>query len=73
MHPLSLSDYQLQLVQDAAKAIPPDWRHRFLEAIADRLLPLEQITDCAVSEAVTFVLAQMNVVVIEPSCIGDRV
>ena len=35
---LSLTNHQLDIVRRAAIAIPADWRSRFFEAIADRLL-----------------------------------
>ena len=51
-HPLSLSDAQLNIVLEAAKSIEPSWRSRFLENVADRLLPLPTISNEDVAFAV---------------------
>ncbi len=50
--PLSLSDRQLALVLEAARLLPPHGRARFLGAIADQLLPLDEVDDAAVQAAV---------------------
>jgi hypothetical protein len=44
-HPLALTDSQLRIVLDHAAAVPVQWRSRFLESIADQLLPHQQIAD----------------------------
>lgn len=57
---LALSDPQLNLVLVAAEQIPHAWRNRFLEAVADRLFGIRQITDTDVAEAVRYVGARMH-------------
>jgi hypothetical protein len=37
-HPLALSQDQFSIVLDAAKQVPPQWRHRFLDGVVDQLL-----------------------------------
>lgn len=58
--PLALSDAQLQIVHSGAFAIPLNWRSRFLEAVADRLIPLDQLTDMDVHVAVREAIARLN-------------
>jgi hypothetical protein len=60
-HPLSLSNPQLQLLLDAAARVPLDLRRRFLEAVTDRLMANEAVSDDAVQAAVSFVLNRMGV------------
>ncbi len=57
--PLGLSDEQLRLVLDGAQRVPNGWRSRFLEAVADVLLPLDPLTDADVSQAVASVIARI--------------
>jgi hypothetical protein len=45
MHPLALTTAQLNFVMAAAKAMPVEWRSRYLAAIADELLALPVIED----------------------------
>jgi hypothetical protein len=56
--PLALTDTQLELVLEAAATIPPTWRCRFLEGIADQLTGAE-VTDDRVRAAVDRVLERM--------------
>lgn len=50
-HPLALTSAQLGVVMTAASHLDPRWRPRFLQAIADRLVPLDDVTDDAVRAA----------------------
>jgi hypothetical protein len=43
--PLALSVEQLALIQQGAKGLPPEWHGRFVDAVADELLPLANITE----------------------------
>jgi hypothetical protein len=58
--PLSLNDQQLWMVQAAAVQVPPAWRSRYLEGVADRLLVHENITDDDVRGAVRGVLERIG-------------
>jgi hypothetical protein len=49
---LALNDQQMSDVLEGAKLVPPPWRGRYLEAIADRLLPFDDITDDDVNSAI---------------------
>lgn len=57
-HPLSLTDSQLTIVREHAKLLPVQLRGRFLDDVADRLLPLDpaDIDDYAVQSAATCAL-----------------
>ena len=52
-------DEQLALVQQGAKGVPPEWHDRFVDAVVDELLPLDNITDADVNGAVTVVLLRI--------------
>ena len=56
--PLSLSSEQLRIVREHAKALPVEWRDRYLSLIADYLTN-QDVTDETVSTAVQSVLPQM--------------
>jgi hypothetical protein len=57
--PLSLDDSQLAKVLSGARCLHPAWRSRYLEAVADRLLPLPRLTDEAVKAAVDDTIRRM--------------
>ena len=57
--PLALSHEQLALVQQGAKGVPPEWHDRFVDAVSDELLLLDNITDADVNHAVTVVLLRI--------------
>jgi hypothetical protein len=59
--PVSLTDVQMNLLLTAARSVPPAWRTRFLEGIADLLLVLDVIADAYVQAAVTETLDRMGV------------
>jgi hypothetical protein len=59
--PIALTDSQLALVIDAADSLPSNWRSRFLEAIADRLLMIEDINNRAVVDAIDLTLRRIGV------------
>jgi hypothetical protein len=54
-----LSDKQLALVQQGANGLPPEWRDDFVHAVAEELLPLDNITDTDVNGAVAVVLLRI--------------
>ena len=58
--PLALTDDQLQIVLTYAASVPVHWRERFLQAIADRLLPLDRIENHDVQTAVVSTLDRMG-------------
>jgi hypothetical protein len=60
-HPIALTQAQLEIVIDQAQFLPVLWRSRFLDAVADQLLPLATITDDAVQQACARVLARIGV------------
>jgi hypothetical protein len=57
--PLALSDEQLALIQQGAKGVPPEWRDRFVDAVVDESLLLDNITDADVNHVVTVVLLRI--------------
>jgi hypothetical protein len=57
--PLALSDEQLAHIQQGAKGVPPEWRDRFVDAVVDESLLLDNITDADVNHAVTVVLLRI--------------
>jgi hypothetical protein len=57
--PLALSDEQVALVQHGAKGLPPEWHDYFVAAVAEELLPLDNITDADVNGAVAVVLLRI--------------
>ena len=59
MKQIELSDSQMSLIRQAAKALPVEWRDRFLESLADALLPHDTLNDDLVAQAVADVLARM--------------
>lgn len=59
--PLSLTDAQLHLILDHAKHVPPQWRSRWLSAVADRLCNNDIVTDCNVMHAIRFVNERIGV------------
>lgn len=50
--PLGLSDAQIGDVVDAAAALPPPWRGRFLAAVADLLALREELGDNTMQAAI---------------------
>jgi hypothetical protein len=56
--PLALSDAQLAIVLDAARTVPPEWRSRFLQDIADQLFGRNP-SDTDVAAAVEQVVARI--------------
>jgi hypothetical protein len=58
--PVRITNYQLSLIRDAARNVPPEWRGRFLEAVVDQILPHPAPTDEAVEAAVSAVLGQCS-------------
>lgn len=58
--PLSLSQSQLDLVLNAASGLRPDDRSRYLQAIADDLLPRKSFTTDDVGNAVQRVLHRLT-------------
>jgi hypothetical protein len=61
MTPLSLSDTQLSLVQQAATLLSPGRRDGFLRSIANRLCTLPHPTDHDVQDAVNVVLGRHGI------------
>lgn len=57
---LSLSDAELRIVLDAAHNVPPVWRSRYLEAVADQSMSKQTIDTATVRSAVTIVLDRMR-------------
>jgi hypothetical protein len=57
--PWALSDEQVALVQQGAKGLRPEWHDDFVDAVADELLQLDNITDADVNHAVTVVLLRI--------------
>jgi len=49
---IKLTDTQLRLVQDHARAVPHVWRSRYLESVADQLMPPTPIDDESVRAAI---------------------
>jgi hypothetical protein len=45
---------------DRARSLPYAWRRRYLEAIADELLPLDNVNDTAVATAIDCVLRRIG-------------
>ena len=58
-HPISLSAAQASLIQQAAAALPLEWRSRFLESLADALLPHDSLSDDVVAQAATAVISRL--------------
>jgi hypothetical protein len=54
-----LSREQAALVQQGAKGLRPEWHNDFIDAVADELLPLDNITDADVNGAVAVVLLRI--------------
>ena len=48
-----LSEGQMTLIQQAAGALPIEWRERFLTSLADTLLQYDSLTDELVAQATT--------------------
>jgi hypothetical protein len=61
--PLALSCEHLALVQQGAKGVPPEWHDRFVDAVGDELLLLDNITDADVNHAVTVALLRIMMAV----------
>ena len=57
--PWALSDEQVALVQQGAKGLRPEWHDDFVDAVAEELLPLDNITDTDVNGAVAVVLLRI--------------
>ncbi len=58
---IGLTDKQLETVKAAAARVPVEWRSQFLEAIVDRLLAVDDVTDDHVHAAVSFVSKKIGV------------
>jgi hypothetical protein len=56
---LALSDEQLAIAQQGANGLPPEWNDDFVHAVAEELLPLDNITDADVAYAVAAVLLRI--------------
>jgi hypothetical protein len=60
---LSLSNHQLQQMQQAAAMLPVNGRDSFLRSVAGRLLAIDTPTDSDVARALSFVLGLRGVAV----------
>jgi hypothetical protein len=60
VHPVSLSDEQLNIVLSHAKLVEPAWRNRFLVGLVDELLPLDVVTNEAVAAAASRMSRKMG-------------
>ena len=62
-HPLALSNVQMQIIRDHAKAVPTRLRTAYLNDVMDRLMPLtfDQIDDDCVLSAATLALNRWRV------------
>ena len=58
-HPISLSAAQAALVAEAAAALPAEWRDRFLQSLADKLMLHETISDDVVATCATDVISRL--------------
>ena len=58
--PLALTHDQTETIQSAANNIDPQWRQRFLSAVADNLQPCEIVTNADVAKAVGTVIRMMT-------------
>ena len=59
LRPWALSREQVALVQQGAKGLRPEWHDDFVDAVAEELLPLDNITDTDVNGAVAVVLLRI--------------
>jgi hypothetical protein len=59
LRPWALSREQVALVQQGAKGLRSEWCDDFVAAVAEELLPLDNITDADVSHAVAAVLVRI--------------
>jgi hypothetical protein len=73
---LALTDSQLRRVLDTARLVPREWRRRFLDCLADLLMPLtddcnrgDGITDAQVIDAADQALARFGTL---PAAPGDE-
>jgi hypothetical protein len=57
--PLALSSTRLQTVLAHADCVAPEWRSRFIEALADELMPLAMVEDADVQTAIKRVATRM--------------
>ena len=57
--PWALSREQAALVQQGANGLRPEWHDDFVDAVAEELLPLDNITDADVNGAVAVVLLRI--------------
>lgn len=60
-HPLSLTDIQMREITQAAKSVPPEWRSRFMEGVADQLMHRDLVTNSDVQSAIDHVLVRIGV------------
>ena len=59
MKQISLTNAQASLIQTAAKALPAEQRSKFLEGLADALLPYDVLSDDAVAQAARNVISRL--------------
>jgi len=57
--PWALSRDQVALVQHGTKGLRPEWRDDFVDAVAEELLPLDNVNDADVNGAVAVVLLRI--------------
>ena len=59
MKQITLSEDQMLLVRQATEALPHEWRERFLNSLADALLPCDVLSDNLVAQCATDVIARL--------------
>jgi hypothetical protein len=57
---VGLSDHALEVLLDHAADVAPAFRNRFLAAVVDSLMPLENIADSDVSRACASIAAKIR-------------
>lgn len=57
--PLALTPAQLQIIRRAALPVPVNWRSRYLELVADMLVPHAEVSDAEVIDAANRVVERM--------------
>jgi hypothetical protein len=57
---LGLSTAQQNLIVNAADQVPPQWRSRFMEAVADQLMGTSVVTNDNVHDAIIHVRSRMR-------------
>jgi hypothetical protein len=56
---LALTQQQLRILHDAAARVRPEWRQRYLTAVADQLQDADYVDDATVAQACRYVLDRM--------------